>query len=163
MSTHESLVWAYRVQLSLALLGIDKSADNASEARFTLCPPPDTQGYKELQIMLGRQRRIDHTQGDGNCLFRALSKEMLGHEKFHYLIRQILTQFIKENGRQFQGYVFEGTIEAHSKRMEYLGQWGTQVEIMAAATLLKAEIYVFTQESGTPVADPDILVGWCIY
>ena len=45
---------------------------------------------------------------------------------------------------------FEGTIEAHSKRMKYLSQWGTQVEIMAAATLLKAEIYVFTQESGTP-------------
>ena len=121
-------------------------ADNVTEARCTLCPPPDTQGYKELQMMLGKQRRIDYIQGYRDCLFRALSKEMLGHEKFHYLIRQILTKFIKENGRQFEGYVFEGTIEAHCKRMENLGNWGTQVENLAAAKLLRTEIYIFSKE-----------------
>ena len=94
---------SYRRQLSLALLGIDKTAD-VNEARCILHPPPDTEGYKLLQNMLWKQRRID---------FRALSKEILGHEKFHHLIRQTLIQFIRENGHLFQKYVFNGTLEAH--------------------------------------------------
>ena len=95
------MVQSYRRQLSLALLGIDKTADNVNVARCILHPPPDTEGYKLLQNMLRKQWRIDFIQADNNCLFRALSKEILGHEKFHHLIRQTLIQFIRENGHLF--------------------------------------------------------------
>ena len=141
------MVRSYRHQLSLALLGVDKTANNVKEARCILHPPPDTDGYKGLQSMLGKQRRIDFIQADGNCLFRTLSKEILGHEKFHHVIRQVLIQFTKENSNLFQKYVFDGTIEAHCQKMECIGYWGTQVELKAAATLLKANIYVFSKES----------------
>ena len=137
---------SYRCQLSLALLGIDKTADNVNEARCILHPPPDTEGYKLLQNMLGKQRRIDYIQADGNCLFRALSKEILGHEKFHHLIRQTLIQYISENGHFFKKYVFSGTLAAHCKKMECIGCWGSQVEINAAANLLKAKIYIFSKQ-----------------
>lgn len=145
-STHESSVQSFRRQLSLALLGVDKTADNVNQARCILHPPPDTEGYKVLQNMLGTQRRIDYIQADGNCLFRAISKEILGHEKFHQLIRQTLIQYTKENGHLFQKYVFDGTLEAHCKKMECIGYWGSQVEINAAATLLKTNIYVFCKQ-----------------
>ena len=107
--------------------------------------PPDT-GYKLLQNMLGKQWRIDFIQADGNCLFRALSKEILGPETFHHLIRQTLIQFIWEDGHLFQKYVFSGTLEAHCKKMECIGYWGSQVEINAAANLLKANIYIFCKQ-----------------
>ena len=87
LTQHESMVRGYRRHLSLALLGVDKTADNVNEARCILHPPPDTEGYKLLQNMLGKQQRIDFIQANGNCLFRALSKEILGNEKFHHLIR----------------------------------------------------------------------------
>ena len=96
--------------------------------------------------MLGRQRRIDYIQPDGNCLFRALSKEILGHEKFHHLIRQSLIQFTRENGHLFEKIVFSGTLEAHCKKMECIGCWGSQIEINAVATLLKAKVYVFCKK-----------------
>ena len=67
-STHESMVRRYRHQLSLALLGVHKTADNVSQARCLLHPPPDTEGYKLVQSLLGKQRRIDYIQPDGNCL-----------------------------------------------------------------------------------------------
>ena len=141
------MVRDYRRQLSLVLLGVEKTANNVHETKCILHPPPETEGYKGLQSMLGKLQRIDYIQPDGNCFFRAVSKEVLGHEKFHYLIRQILIQFIKENARVFQKYLFEGTLEAHCKKMECIGCWGTQVEINAAATLLKTSIYVFSRQS----------------
>lgn len=119
------MVRSYRRQLSLTLLGIDRMASNVNEARCILHPPPNTQGYRDLHSMLGQWRRIDYIQADGNCLFRALSKEILGHEKFHHIIRQILIQYIKENGNIFQKYVFDDTIEVHCKKMECIGYWGT--------------------------------------
>ena len=136
----------YRRQLSLALLGSEMTADYIHETRCTLIPPPNTDGYKVLQNMLGKQRRIDYIQGDGNCLFRALSKEILGHEKFHHTIRQILIQHTRINSDYFQKYVFTGTLEAHCRKMENIGCWGSQVEIYAAANLFKVEIYIFCKK-----------------
>ena len=87
-STHEVMVRSYRRQLSLSLLGSEKTADHIHETRYIINPAPNTEGYKLFQNMLGKQRRIDYIQADGNCLFRALSKEILGHEKFHHTVRQ---------------------------------------------------------------------------
>ena len=43
-------------------------------------PVPATEEYQHLQNIIGEQRKIDYIRGDGNCLFRAISKELLGHE-----------------------------------------------------------------------------------
>ena len=43
---HESMVRSYRHQLSLALLGIDKTADNVNEARCILHQTQDTNYYR---------------------------------------------------------------------------------------------------------------------
>ena len=136
-------------------MGVDKTADNVSQARYLLHPPPDTEGYKVLQSMLGKQRRIDYILPDGNCLFRALSKEILGHEKFHHLIRLTLIQYTRENDNLFQKFVFSGTLEAHCKKMECIGYWGSQIEINAAATLLRAKIYLFCNSQRGFATNPD--------
>ncbi len=140
-STHEVMVRSYRRQISLSLLGSEKTADHIHETRCIINPAPNTEGYKLFQNMLGKQRRIDYIQADGNCLFRALSKEILGHEKFHHAVRQMLIRHTRESSHLFQRYVFNGTLEAHCKKMEAIGYWSTQVEIYAAANLLKTDIY----------------------
>ena len=136
--------------MSLILLGKDKAfpnTANSTSGHICINPPPSTKGYKDIQDMLGQQRRIDHIKGDGNCLFRAISKELLGHEKFHHLVRHFLVHFISANGKQFQEYLSEGKIEAHLQRMRNLGQWGTSVEIFGLATLLKTKVYIFSKQS----------------
>ena len=89
---HEAFARAYRRELSLIILGEDKIFANtaATATGHIINPPPSTKVYNDLQKVLGKQRRIDCIQRDGNCLFRAMSKELLGHEKFHYLIRLLL-------------------------------------------------------------------------
>ena len=86
--------------------------------RYTLTPAP--RSYDNLEKTLGKQRRIDYITPDGNCLFRSLSKEILGHQKFHHLIRQYILEFMKEHE---DAYVFG--VKDHCKQMENLGEWGT--------------------------------------
>ena len=97
--------------------------------------------------MLDKERKIDHIRGDGNCLFRALSKELLGHEKFHYIIRRLIVQFMSCNLNRFQQYC-DQEIETYISKMASLGTWGTSTELYAIATLLQLDVYVFSpQES----------------
>ena len=76
--------------MSYAILGMESTTANGDKISYTPCPVPTTESYKFLERGLGKQCRIDYISPDGNCLFRSLSKELLGHEKFHHLIRQIL-------------------------------------------------------------------------
>ena len=143
-STYESVVWSYRRLVCSAIFGMENVTRFVDKFSYTVCPIPNSESYRKLEMYLGNSCRIDHIKPDGNCLFRALAKELLGHEKFHYLIREILMKFIKENKHAFSAYVFDESLEKHCERTQNLGEWGTQAEIFAAATLLKAEIYVLT-------------------
>ena len=54
---------------------------------------------------------LDHwivpIMGDGNCLFRALSKLTYGNKEWHSFIRQALVKFISLNCEVFQSYCTE--------------------------------------------------------
>ena len=91
-STYESLVWTFRRLTSYAILGMESTAANVDEISYASCPIPTIESYKILEKGLEKQRRIDYISPDGNCLFRSMSKELLGHEKFYHLIRQVLIQ-----------------------------------------------------------------------
>ena len=54
---------------------------------------------------------------------------------------------MKQNEEVFNAYIFGESFKAHCQQMENLGEWGTQAEIFAIATLLKINIFVFTWES----------------
>ena len=108
-----------------AILGMESTTANVDKISCAPCPVPTTESYKFLEMGLGKQCRIDYISPNGNCLFRLLSKELLGHEKFHHLMRQILMKFIKENDSKFRAYVIGESVENHCKRIENLGEWGT--------------------------------------
>ena len=58
-------------------------------------------------------------------------------------------KFIKENDGKFRAHVIGECVENHCKQIENLGEWGTQAEIFAAATILKIQIFVFTCKPGS--------------
>ena len=41
-------------------------------------------------------------------------------------------------------YLSDETMEMHLKRLKELGQWGTHVELKAAAGILQLPIYIYT-------------------
>ena len=78
-------------------------------------------------------------------MFRALSFLFFGSENAHSRLRSLLVTFIALNSSCFKPLVFTGCINEHIASMKYLGKWGTQVELQAAASLAQIPIYVLTK------------------
>lgn len=72
--------------------------------------------------------------GDGNCLFRALSKSIYDNENKHKFIRQIICDFLEWTNKKDQNYI---------KNMRKLKTWGTDVELRAAVRLFGCRIFIF--------------------
>ena len=88
----------------------------------------------------------DVVRGDGQCFFRALSKELTGTEDNHLLIRRAITSFVvlPENEVILARYCNVESMACHvsQKQIDEDG-WATEVEIHVMATILQCEIYVF--------------------
>ena len=88
----------------------------------------------------------DVVRGDGQCFFRALSKELTGTEDNHLLIRRAITSFMvmPKNEVILAHYCNVEFMARHvsQKRIDKDG-WATEVEIHVMATILQCEIYVF--------------------
>ena len=107
---------------------------------YTLC----------IQMLKASGRRINTITADGNCLFRSLSKALLGTENFHYRIRTTLFGFIYVNSKVFLPHIEQRhkrnvEIKQYCIEMDTNGIWGTDIELLAVATMLQAPIYTYTQ------------------
>ena len=84
-------------------------------------------------------------EGDGNCLFRALSKQLFGTDSFHCQLRIFLADIVFLNSDRYrQFYIPSGTrtFEQHQGAIRKLAVWGTQVEIQVASDNYQIPIYV---------------------
>ena len=96
-------------------------------------------------------------QGDGNCLFRALSRAITGTESNHFSLRLAICEYMihKDNAVDFYNiYNNQATVdEAVSALKKYLadskmrsiGSWGTERELEVAAVMFQVDIFVFCQ------------------
>lgn len=97
--------------------------------------------------------KIHTSLGNGNCLFRSFSKELLSNETHHLRIHTLLTDVVKWNGDIFHGYLtlpLTGkSITEHVHMMQKDFTWGTHVEIYAMASILQIPIHLYTKKSET--------------
>ncbi|WRT64303.1 uncharacterized protein IL334_001235 [Kwoniella shivajii] len=86
-------------------------------------------------------------KGDGNCLFRVLSDQGFGGEKRHAEIRKLVCDYLESHKDVMEGFVVpfmkdgEG-YEGYVARMRQLKQFGSHIEIQAAARVFKRNIRV---------------------
>ena len=90
----------------------------------------------------GRQRSA--VKGDGNCLFRAMSKQLFGTDTLHHQLREFLAVIVLNHDRYQQFYIPSETttFQQHQESIHQLGVWGTQVEIQAASDSYQMPVYV---------------------
>ncbi len=92
---------------------------------------------------------VNATTADGNCLFRSLSKGLIGTEDLHYSVRSVLYGFIYMNSAIFMPHIKEkhpnmSSINEYCSAMSKDGVWGTDIEILAASTILQVPIYTLS-------------------
>ncbi|ETO82751.1 hypothetical protein F444_03119 [Phytophthora nicotianae P1976] len=98
--------------------------------------------YKRQYIRLGWE--VAPIRKDGNCLFRALSDQLYGHERRHLELRRRLVDFIDLERAFFEPFVAgEGVVE-YCARLREAGAWGGHPELVAASRLLGVNIIVHT-------------------
>ncbi|KAI9908932.1 hypothetical protein PsorP6_014708 [Peronosclerospora sorghi] len=98
--------------------------------------------YKRHYTFFGWE--IAPIRKDGNCLFRALSDQLYGHERRHLELRRRLIDFIDRERTFFEPFVAgEGVVE-YCARLREAGAWGGYPELVAASRLLSVNILVHT-------------------
>ena len=107
-------------------------------------------GYEVFKPFLFKQgREPDRVLGDGNCLFRALSRALTGVEDHHIALRKTIAEFEASNTTTFQPLhiAINQTIPFpdHLQNIRKLSVWGTNLEIIAAASLFQLDIYLATE------------------
>ena len=84
---------------------------------------------------------INTTAADGNCMFRSLSKGLYFLASF--MNSKIFLPHIE------QKYKCSVEIREYCVSMDKSGIWGTEIELLAAATMLQAPVYTYTQMEST--------------
>ncbi|WAR00548.1 OTU7-like protein [Mya arenaria] len=124
---------------------------------------------------IGIPDQIRSITGDGNCFFRAISYVLTEKEISHSVVREKLTQYMKNNG-----HYFKSVLPRNSDIHQYIKQtnmnqdrvWGTEVELFAASHMLKTNILIYTRSghgwqwqkiSGNFLQSSMVMNNRCIY
>ncbi|VDI44625.1 Hypothetical predicted protein [Mytilus galloprovincialis] len=96
---------------------------------------------------IGQPTACKTITGDGNCLFRAISYSLSNRQEYFGDIRRAIVDHLIRNAEVFKSFLqprFK-TVEEHIQtlRMKENNVWGTELEIVACADLLKTDIYTF--------------------
>ena len=91
-------------------------------------------------LVVPNEQNIINVREDGNCLFRAICKCILGTEDKHDILRSIICDHMEKQGLLYS--------EEHIAEMRKDKVWGTEAEIMAASNLFNITIEVFNIKMG---------------
>eukprot|EP01017_Pseudomicrothorax_dubius_P044809 TRINITY_DN7625_c0_g2_i1.p1 TRINITY_DN7625_c0_g2~~TRINITY_DN7625_c0_g2_i1.p1 ORF type:complete len:187 (-),score=37.27 TRINITY_DN7625_c0_g2_i1:382-942(-) len=77
-------------------------------------------------------------EGDGNCLFRAVSDQLEGNEANHRKYRVQAFEYLAENPQEFMPYIDTDTTswDDYLKQIYKDGEWGDNVELQALSQKL---------------------------
>ena len=106
--------------------------------------------YKQISRRLHSQTPasdIDLIEPDWNCLFRAISKELMGSEKYNNRIRKVFVSLWKTIIVLFRNGISKvQNILINTSGQRGRPEPGSEIEILAAATFFNTSLYEFTEE-----------------
>ena len=93
---------------------------------------------------------VVYVESDGNCFFRAVSRQIWGDVYHHAALRKIVCHELLSNKALYEAFISdsEGTYEEYVDNMKKLTVWGGELEIAAVERLLVRPVEIW--EHGTP-------------
>ena len=105
------------------------------------------QELKFKNLMKRNNFEIREVSGDGNCLFRAISDQIYGTDKYYEIIREKCMDYLEVQKKFFQFFV-EGNFDEYIKEKRKSGVWGDDIELEALSEIYNRPIEIY---SGTTV------------
>lgn len=98
----------------------------------------------QLPKELGKPIKLHSINGDGNCLYRALSYAVTGRQVYHASLRHKIIDHMREIESLLKPHMGMSLIDyLNNSGMANDRVWGIDVEIFAACSLLKTDIYIY--------------------
>lgn len=105
-------------------------------------------------ILLEQGHLIREMNADGNCLFRSLSDQLYDDRGAkHDIVRNDICTYLSKNREEFMNFLLMEDddedvigIDSYIEKMRDDGQWGGNVEVVAAARCHERDIIVFSSE-----------------
>ncbi|CAC5392233.1 unnamed protein product [Mytilus coruscus] len=101
-----------------------------------------------ITFNMGKPVKLKSIISDGNCLFRALSFAISQRQEYHIKIRKKIVDHILHISKDLSSFVrdpYENAEEyVRMRKMKESNTSGTELEILAAAHFMEADIYTFT-------------------
>eukprot|EP00466_Bigelowiella_natans_P002038 jgi/Bigna1/90373/estExt_fgenesh1_pg.C_680074 len=106
------------------------------------------EGKYRSALMRMRNFHVQDEDGDGNCLFRTISRLIYGTPEHHAMVRAKILEYIQTEAVFFGQYIFDEDFNQYLERMKQPGEWGGEVEIRAACEMYgrHVEIYAYSLE-----------------
>lgn len=88
---------------------------------------------------------IKEIQGDGNCLFRAISDQVYGDERYHDILRDKCMDYISIERKFFSQFVEggEASFDEYIAMKRTSGVWGDDIELQALSEIYNRPIEIF--------------------
>uniref|UniRef100_A0A7S2RCV6 ubiquitinyl hydrolase 1 n=1 Tax=Mucochytrium quahogii TaxID=96639 RepID=A0A7S2RCV6_9STRA len=104
--------------------------------------------YSDFLDRLKKQKGLEvlKMKGDGNCLFRSISAQVLGEPEWHAEIRKRVTDYMWKEKSHFSSFV-AGGFDQYVAKMRAPGVFGSSPEIQAAAELYNRSVEVYSFSS----------------
>lgn len=100
------------------------------------------------QLLSEKDWIIVSVEGDGNCLFRAVSHQLYGMTSFHDIIRASAMKYISLQRDYFSQFIVGGIekVDEYLSHQSRSGAWGDDIEIQALSEIYNKpfEIYAYS-------------------
>ena len=87
---------------------------------------------------------------DGNCLFRSISHQIYGTEKYHSILRLKCVEYLRSESNYYKDFIPGGMskFEEYCTKMSKDGKWGDNLEIQAFFEIYQRpiEIYAYSDK-----------------
>ncbi len=103
----------------------------------------------------GQEFNIENVIGDGNCLFRAISLFLYGHENCHGEIRKEVVKYTAEHWETLKSFIFidDDNLKSKQNYLKYMstdGVFGTSLELHVISLIRRLQIFIFNRKKVNP-------------
>ncbi|XP_062580740.1 uncharacterized protein LOC134242656 [Saccostrea cucullata] len=114
-------------------------------------PSNQCKGQSDVASKLGPPKATKEIGKDGNCLFRAISYALSNRQQHYQNVRKSIVNHMKNSAETLKSFL-RPQYESMQNYIRISGMendttWGTELEILAAADLLKTDIFTYLNGS----------------
>ncbi|KAJ1442344.1 hypothetical protein B484DRAFT_322076, partial [Ochromonadaceae sp. CCMP2298] len=124
--------------------------DSEDEHKFSAIAEREKQFLETLEH---KGLNVFAIEGDGNCLFRAVSHQLYLHQDMHEELRASCVEHLVRHRSRFEVFCFDQDFDQHVRNMSKSGTWGDDLEIRALEEITDRVITIYSSDNKTP-AEP---------